>query len=88
LTIIALRAKKGQNQFPMFDKIKARRANLERETGQLKAELAEVKRTLAQVIGENHFLRRERDRIIGLSGIAPAFPVKRHQWPIARLRHR
>jgi regulator of replication initiation timing len=73
----------------MFDKLKSRIGTLESQTEQLKnelakvaSELAEMKRTLAQVLAENHFLRQERDRIIALSGIAPAFPITRqHKWP-------
>jgi regulator of replication initiation timing len=67
----------------MFNQIKCRLAALEQDTVQLRAELAELKRTLWQVLGENEGLRRENDRVIRLSGIAPAYPrVSRHKWPM------
>jgi regulator of replication initiation timing len=70
----------------MFDKIKDRIGKLERETEQLKAELAEVKRTFSQVLGENAGLRAENDRLIKL-GIAPAYP-RGHTAPMARTPYR
>jgi regulator of replication initiation timing len=64
----------------MFEKLKSRIADIERDTEQLKSELAEVKQTLARVFGENDGLRKENDRLIKM--VAPAYPrVRRHDWP-------
>ena len=70
----------------MFEKLKNRIGTLEHEVAQLKADLAETKRIFSKLAGENAGLRAENDRLIKLGGIAPAFPVKRHQWPDTTVR--
>jgi len=68
----------------MFNRhLKARIATLEQELARVKAdlsELTELKRTFSKLLGKNHFLRQENDRLRGF-GITPAFPVKRHEYP-------
>jgi regulator of replication initiation timing len=64
----------------MFGNLKPRVEELEREIAALKAELAEVKRTLSQALGENAGLRAENDQLLGF-GVIPALRVKRHNWP-------
>jgi regulator of replication initiation timing len=71
----------------MFDRLKSQLADVERAVTELKADLtklgsdlADVKRTLSRVLGENHGLRQENDRLLKF-GIVPAARVKRHAWP-------
>ena len=54
---------------------------LKTELDRLKSDVAEVKQTLSRVLGENHGLREENDWLTQLTGIAPALPTQRHQYP-------
>jgi regulator of replication initiation timing len=65
----------------MFDKIKNRLTTLESDLAAVRAELAELKRTLSRVLGENHGLRQEIGRLMNL-GLSAGYPrVRRHDWP-------
>jgi hypothetical protein len=65
----------------MFDRhLRERIETLETEPAGVKDQLAELKRTFSQVLGENDGLRKENDQLVSF-GIVPARRVKRHDWP-------
>jgi regulator of replication initiation timing len=52
---------------------------LKTELAKLKVDIAEMKQTLSRLLGENHGLREENDRLRVFA--APGVPVKRHLYP-------
>jgi regulator of replication initiation timing len=70
----------------MFDRLKERIDTLERDLAKMRNEFGEFRRSFAQLVGENHALRRENEYLQQIKQVSPSPSViRRHPepWPVA-----